>query len=95
MHGCGIKFIPDDSEIMQQAGQFIDDEYIGPSDVCSVAAAQRAAQQALTAARLASGLQVCCRHLYLPLKVLFCTPAQQMSCCSDAHVMFYVGEGRC
>lgn len=63
MHGCGIKLIPDDLEIMQQAGQFIDDEYVGPSNVCSVAAAQQAAQQALAAAHLASGLQVCCRHV--------------------------------
>ena len=76
MHGCGIKLTPGDSEITQQAGQFIDDEYVGPSNVCSVTAVQRAAQQALAAAQQASGLQVCWRHLYLHLKALFCTPAQ-------------------
>ena len=59
MHGCGIKFSTDDAGSMQQAGHFIDDEYVGTSHVCSVAAAQQAAQQAMAAAHLASGLQVC------------------------------------
>ena len=68
MHGCGIKLITDDSGTTQQAGQFVDDEYVGPSNVCSVAAAQQASFQALAAAHLASGLQVCRRHPYLHLK---------------------------
>ena len=58
MHGCGIKLITDDSEPTEQAGQFIADEYVGPSNVCSLAAAQQAARQGLAAAHLASGLQV-------------------------------------
>lgn len=70
MHGCGVKLITDDSETTQQAGHFVDDEYVGPSNVCSVAAAHQASLQALAAAHLASGLQVCCRHPYLHLKVL-------------------------
>ena len=62
MHGCGLKLTTDNSEATQQAGQFIEDEYVGPSNVCSVAAAQQAAQGAVAAAHLASGLQVCCCH---------------------------------
>lgn len=75
MHGCGVKFNTDDPGSMRQAGQFIDDEYVGPSNVCSVAAAQQAAQQAMAAAHLASGLQVCCCrhhvHHYVHLKIVF------------------------
>lgn len=57
MHGCGIKLLTDNSEPTEQAGHFVDDEYIGPSNVCSVADVQQAAKQALAAAHLASGLQ--------------------------------------
>ncbi|KAL3144818.1 hypothetical protein ABBQ38_001927 [Trebouxia sp. C0009 RCD-2024] len=57
MHGCGIKLVTDDSDSTEQAGQFIADEYVGPSNVCSMATAQQAARQALAAADQASGLQ--------------------------------------
>lgn len=70
MHGCGIKYNTDDPGSMQQAGHFIDDEYVGTSNVCSVAAVQQAAQQAMAAAHLASGLQVCCCHPYVHLKIV-------------------------
>lgn len=64
MHGCGIKLVTDDSDSTEQAGQFIADEYVGPSNVCSMATAQQAARQALAAADQASGLQVgCCPNI--------------------------------
>ena len=62
MHGCGVKLITDDLEPVEQAGQFIADEFVGPSHVCSLAAAQQAARQALVAGHLASGLQVSYCH---------------------------------
>lgn len=70
MHGCGIKTVTHGTEPMQQAGHFIDDEYVGATDVCSVAAAQQAAQQAMAAAHLASGLQVCCCHQCVQLRIV-------------------------
>lgn len=57
MHGCGIKWTNNDTH-MELAGQFVDDQYVGLSDVCDVKAAQRCAEQAQKAADVASGLQV-------------------------------------
>lgn len=56
MHGCGIKLNGKDS--VQQEGQFIEDEYIGPSNVCDTAAVHEAATKATAAAQMASALQV-------------------------------------
>ena len=55
MHGCGIKVAEGSTT---QAGQFVDDEYVGHTGVCDVAEARQAAKQATAAASLASGLQV-------------------------------------
>lgn len=81
MHGCGIKLLTDNSEPTEQAGHFVDDEYIGPSNVCSVADVQQAAKQALAAAHLASGLQVSCCHNCAPQRQNLHPPA------SNAHVL--------
>ena len=59
MHGCGVKLQKDkQGRFAELAGQFVDDEFAGPSMSCSTDASRQIASEADTAAAMARAFQV-------------------------------------
>lgn len=55
MHGCGSKLTRQpNGTLIPEEGEFANDEWVGPTAACSVAAARRAAAQADVAGRMAA-----------------------------------------
>ena len=59
MHGCGVKLQKDkQGRFAELAGQFVDDEFAGPSMSCSADTSRQIASEADTAAAMARAFQV-------------------------------------
>ena len=59
MHGCGVKLQKNkQGRFAELAGQFVDDEFAGPSMSCSTDASRQIASEADTAAAMARAFQV-------------------------------------